>query len=177
MRNLLALLALALVGCAVTPVLTNGVPNYAVVEPGLVRGGQPQDINAWRWLESIGVTDVVKLNFEAEASDIDAHAVGLVVHYLPIQPAGDADILTDAVRTLEEPDRQSIREAIDLLHARGTRTFYVHCQHGQDRTGLVIGEYRVLHEGWITRAAWREMIDHGYHPALLGLDRAWEDVR
>jgi hypothetical protein len=32
---------------------------------------------------------------------------------------------------------------------------------------------RVMVDGWDKRRAWQEMLDRGYHPELLGLDRAW----
>ena len=52
---------------------------------------------------------------------------------------------------------------------------YVHCEHGQDRTGLTIGIYRVQHDGWTKEKAYNEMIAHGFHKSLHGLDDFWED--
>ncbi len=46
---------------------------------------------------------------------------------------------------------------------------YVHCRHGQDRTGLVIGPQRVLVEGWAPADAYAEMLAHGFHPYFEGL--------
>jgi hypothetical protein len=47
---------------------------------------------------------------------------------------------------------------------------YVHCLHGEDRTGLVIGLERVFVEGWSPESAWKEMLAFGFHTFYLGLD-------
>jgi tyrosine-protein phosphatase SIW14 len=51
----------------------------------------------------------------------------------------------------------------------------VHCTHGQDRTGLVVGLYRTIHDGWTKTDAYREMLQLGFHPELRGLREFWED--
>ena len=52
---------------------------------------------------------------------------------------------------------------------------FVHCAHGQDRTGLVVAVYRVRH-GWTKAQAQAEMLRLGFHPTLLGLWQSWVDV-
>jgi protein tyrosine/serine phosphatase len=51
----------------------------------------------------------------------------------------------------------------------------VHCTHGQDRTGLIIGLYR-LNEGWTKDAAYKEMLVHHFHSSLHGLHEYWENT-
>jgi protein tyrosine/serine phosphatase len=51
----------------------------------------------------------------------------------------------------------------------------VHCTHGQDRTGWVVGAYRVLYEGVSKSVAYDEMLKHNFHEVLHGLHEAWED--
>lgn len=52
----------------------------------------------------------------------------------------------------------------------------VHCQHGQDRTGLVIAAYRVRVMGWTKDSAMAEARDFGYRWWLnFGLNRTWRD--
>ena len=52
----------------------------------------------------------------------------------------------------------------------------IHCQHGKDRTGLVIGLIRVLHQGWKPEDAFREMLKYGYNPRYTNLNRAFETL-
>ena len=53
---------------------------------------------------------------------------------------------------------------------------FVHCSHGQDRTGLLVGLYR-LKQGWAKTNAYTEMLTNGFHPALHGLHEFWENAK
>ena len=57
----------------------------------------------------------------------------------------------------------------------GEQWTYVHCAHGQDRTGLVIGLERVIDEGWTPKAAHDEMLKLGFHPLFEGLNHYFEE--
>lgn len=76
---LLLVLPLTGAGC-ITMKYTHGVPNLAQVDEGVWRGGQPTDVG-WKYLKSLGVTNVVKLNL---GKDDEAEAVGLKVTSVPI---------------------------------------------------------------------------------------------
>jgi tyrosine-protein phosphatase SIW14 len=172
MRFACLLLALVLLGCTKTATST-GIPNLAEVEPGLWRSGQPATRAQWQWLKDHGVKHVVKLNFEGEGTDDDARALGLDVHELSVQPEGDLDWFNDITHTFVRPDSARLTDAEFLIVAGGG--VLVHCTHGQDRTGLVIGLHRVLHEHWTKAQAYDEMLARGFHPELHGLHEFWED--
>jgi hypothetical protein len=54
----------------------------------------------------------------------------------------------------------------------------VHCQHGQDRTGLVIAAYRVNVHGWSKGQAMSEALAFGYRSWLnFGLNRTWRQFQ
>jgi len=146
---------------------THGVPNLAEVDNGLWRSGQPTTLEAWTYLHSIGVKHVVKLNFESEGSDALAEKVGIDVTTLSIEPNGDV------VTIFDPPNEGRVVVAISLLGPG----WLVHCSHGQDRTGYVVGRYRVERDGWTKGDAYHEMLDHHFHPELPGLHEAWEDFR
>ena len=48
-------------------------------------------------------------------------------------------------------------------------------QGGQDRTGLIVGAYRVWVQHWTKADAQREMMQRGFHPTLPGLANFWRD--
>lgn len=150
-----------LCGCASQQTI-HGIPNFADVEPGLYRGGQPTAAG-WEYLESIGVSNVIKLNQDSEASDSMALRLGMTVRKAPISMWQ---------QTMGEPPASQLRRVIEWMDAPGT---FVHCSHGQDRTGLVVAMYRVHFDGWSRRQAELEMLDQGFHPLLRGLYRAWEE--
>jgi tyrosine-protein phosphatase SIW14 len=156
MRMFLLSISFVLCGCA-----TSHLPNFSQVEPGVYRGGQP-DAMGWAELKAMGVTEDLKLNSVNEASDDGAIPNGIWLHYYPI------DLYH---QTLAEPSDWILNNAVNKI-ARGT---YIHCSHGQDRTGLIVGLYRIWVEHWSKPKAYAEMRAHGFHPLLFGLSRAWDD--
>jgi len=159
------LLGLALVGCSTAPTFVrHNIPNFRPVPDnlGVYRGGQPKSHAGWAYLHSLGVSNVVKLNLESDASDNEARALGMTVHYFPIATHH---------QLLLKPDRQTVSNAVAAI----TPGTYVHCKHGRDRTGLIVGCKRVWQDGWAKTNAWNEMIADGFHPALHGLTQFWND--
>jgi protein tyrosine/serine phosphatase len=155
-------LLLTLAGCATTPTnVTNGIPNFHQVSTGIYRGGQPT-LEGWKYLKSLGVTNVIKLNEISEASDQPAIDLGMTVKYHPINIAD---------QVLLKPNKKDFLEAVSQI----THGTYVHCEHGQDRTGLAVGTYRVLYQHIDKPSAYKEMLDFGFHKSLHGLDDFWED--
>ncbi len=60
--------------------------------------------------------------------------------------------LDHAVTILSDPQRQPV---------------YVHCDHGVDRTGMVLAAYRIQVDGWTFERAYEEMRSHGFHEEWL----------
>jgi protein tyrosine/serine phosphatase len=168
------LVVLALASCKKDPppAPADEVANLFQVDAGVWRSAQPTTQAQWQHLKDLGVRHVVKLNFDSEGSDEGARAVGIEVHDLSIQPADDGHIVENVKDTLKRPDAEKIAEAERILAAGGG--VLVHCTHGHDRTGLVVGLHRVLHDGWTKEAAYREMIERHFHPELHGLHEYWE---
>ena len=159
----LCCLAALLVGCA-APKLTHGIPNFAIVQPGMYRGGQPTD-EGWAWLKAQGVTYTVKLNTWRESSDLSAVQAGIFVQ--------DDGIIDLWHQTVVKPNSYAVDSAVQSLlnHPQGV---FVHCEHGQDRTGLIVACYR-LRTGWGKPQAEAEMLSHGFHKSLHGLWEYWEE--
>ena len=68
-----------------------------------------------------------------------------------VQPRDIARVL----RTIEQQQQQG--------------AVLVHCYHGEDRTGLTIGLYRILYQNWNTADAEAEMRRYGYN-------RIWRNI-
>ncbi len=144
---------------------TDDVPNLEQVNPGVWRSGEPRSDAGWAYLKSIGITKVIKLNYDSEGSDDGARRAGMEVYELNIPP------LNDLASTLDIPDSATVQKAVEILEQGGG--VLVHCTHGQDRTGLVVGVYRVMHDKKTKEDAWQEMVDHHFHQELIGLMRFW----
>jgi tyrosine-protein phosphatase SIW14 len=58
--------------------------------------------------------------------------------------------------------------------AAAPKPVLVHCQHGEDRTGLIIAAYRVRVCLWTKDAAMKEALAYGYRNWLnFGINKTW----
>ncbi|MGN6641726.1 MAG: phosphatase domain-containing protein [Verrucomicrobiota bacterium] len=152
-------------GCATRPA---ALPVHLLpVAESVYRGGQPRTDEQWDALAALGVRTVVKLNFETEGSDAGALARGMEVVRFEAPPSS-------VINWTGAMSMDQLRQAVEAMR-RGH--CYVHCTHGQDRTGLVVAAYRVWVDGWSKSDAMAEAKRLGYHPIFIGLDRLWEEVR
>jgi tyrosine-protein phosphatase SIW14 len=143
----------------------SSILNFAQVSPHpIYRGGQPSR-DGWLYLKSLGVKTVVKLNCPDEGID-DHPDFNIIDCHMPPK---------DFWQAFGKPDPADVARAVAALRDSPKGPFYVHCLHGQDRTGLVVGEFRVLNDGWTTDQAYAEMMQHGFHPELIDLLRTWEE--
>lgn len=175
----LYVLVLALLSACSPMSYTHGIPNFAQVSPGIYRSGQITTQEGWNYLRQVVGPNVrihvVKLNYSNEGSDELAVESGYDVRELPIQPQGDQDTWDDLKSAFTKPDMQTVA-SVEALLAQATvkDVWLVHCTHGQDRTGFIIGVHRVLHEHWTKQKAYEEMRTHHFHWELRGIHEAWE---
>jgi len=69
------------------------------------------------------------------------------------------------------PTNERMQTILKILLDSASYPIYVHCRHGQDRTGTVIGLYRVFVEGMPAQQALDEMKAYGFHSID---DSVWE---
>jgi protein tyrosine/serine phosphatase len=148
-------IALACTGCS--SVSTGPVPNLRVVSSGVFRSGQPT-VKDWTGLHDVlGITRDLKLN---SGVDWGAAQADVCVVYDPIS----------FWRQMIGPTDEQIQTAVLAIRNDGT---LIHCTHGQDRTGLIVGIYRREIQGWSKEAAYAEMKANGFHWELVGLWWYW----
>lgn len=68
------------------------------------------------------------------------------------------------------PTDAQVNQILAMLKNAPAATL-VHCHHGEDRSGLIIGLERVFIEGWTAQAAYTEMLNKGFHRQLVALDQ------
>jgi protein tyrosine phosphatase (PTP) superfamily phosphohydrolase (DUF442 family) len=128
-----------------TAVEPRGLPNFAKVDEGLFRSGQPTREGLLE-ARRRGVRTVVCLR--SEHGDRAALAgTGLAYVEIPMR-AWSVD---------EEGVARFLRVATDPA----LRPVLVHCAHGCDRTGACVAAYRVAVQGWSPEQASEEMLRHG----------------
>ena len=131
----------------------------------LWRSGQPNTLQQWSYLRSIGITDVVKLN--TERGDGLGEELGIVVHRYPItivqQTVGPAKPQLDA----------ALAEVITLLNQG--RGVLVHCEEGRNRTGALIYAYRIKACKWTRAEAKAEYDRFGGQSSLPAIRKYVDD--
>ena len=64
------------------------------------------------------------------------------------------------------------KEAVAFLKAMENKKyapFFVHCQHGADRTGTMVGVYRMTVQGWPREKVQGELSRFGFHETFSNL--------
>lgn len=129
-----------------------GVGNFGRVNARLFRGAQPTK-EGLRALAGSGVQVVVRLSLgeEGAASEAaDVRALGMESVTLPWSVEG-------------EPDRDEVRQFLQVVNDPRHRVVFVHCKQGADRTGVMIAMSRIAFDGWTPERAMQEMRAFHYH--------------
>ena len=159
---LLLLLSLAMGVMSATPTSKPpvGIPNFHEVVPGIYRGAAPTK-EGLQALQKMKVKTIIDLRIErgmAKKEQIIAEGMGFTFIHLPMGK--------------EAPTQKQVDTLLATLAKAPKEPVFVHCQHGADRTGSMIGIYRVQVQGWTFAQAWPEMRKYGFKPYLSELKEA-----
>ncbi len=69
----------------------------------------------------------------------------------------------------QEPPQDMFRNFLTLVCDPANQPVYVHCMYGQDRTGTMIGAYRIAVDKWSADKAFQEMYGLGFRPQFANL--------
>ena len=129
-----------------------GISNYHTTAPGITRGGAPSTAGL-RALKGLGVHTIIDLRIspkQVKAEKAQAQALGFTWVNLPMGS--------------EPPTQKQVDTFLAVLARAPGEPVFVHCQHGADRTGCMIGIYRVQVQGWRYADAYAEMRQYGFKP-------------
>ena len=125
-----------------------GVPNLGEVSSTLYRGAQPTR-QGFQKLAERGISIVVDLRERGrEVERQQVTKLGMRFVAIPWNCFHPKD--TDMARFLR------------LLRDNRGKKVFVHCQTGDDRTGMMIATYRMTEEGWTAEEAMKEMEAYGF---------------
>ncbi len=141
----------------------NVIDEFHAVSPGIYRGAVP-GVNGLQALAKFGVKTIINLktNFTGDDERRIAESLGMQYVAKPMVP-------------FLRPQDRDMAEILRILADGSQHPVFVHCRHGQDRTGLVIGLYRVFVENWSPAAAYDEMLRYNFHPELSALQSYFEE--
>jgi protein tyrosine phosphatase (PTP) superfamily phosphohydrolase (DUF442 family) len=129
--------------------------NVHMVTPGLLRGGQPS-LQGFKLLKQAGVKTIVNLRNEETLVNQEAtqtRNMGLNYVSIPLD-------------VFNRPSDAAVQQFLTVVCDPNNQPVYVHCLHGQDRTGTMCGIYRLTQQGWPLAATYNEMVSYGFKPFL-----------
>lgn len=139
------------------PIERPGLPNLHQISEDVYRGAQPT-AEGFRELYHMGIKTLV--NLRTFHSDLDE--------------LGDLPLTYREIPMMAwHPEQEDVVEFLRLVTDPGQVPVFVHCQHGADRTGVIVASYRVFVQGWSKDEAIAEMMEggFGFHGIWINLPR------
>jgi protein tyrosine phosphatase (PTP) superfamily phosphohydrolase (DUF442 family) len=125
-----------------------GLANVGRVAPGIMRGAQVEK-DGYATLKKMGVRTVIDMRTTAnEHKEVEAAGMRAIAAPLEMTREGLKEKVERVVALMADPANQPV---------------YVHCRHGQDRTGIVVAAYRMKQQGWSLADAEAEMEAFGFN--------------
>jgi protein tyrosine/serine phosphatase len=125
-----------------------GLANVGRVAPGVYRGAQPEAAG-YATLQKMGIRTVINLRVSmSERAAVEA--AGMQSFEVPMEMSRDGL-------------RAKVDRALGLMADPANQPVFVHCRHGQDRTGIVVAAYRMKMERWPLADAEAEMQAFGFN--------------
>jgi tyrosine-protein phosphatase SIW14 len=126
----------------------SGLSNVGRVAPGIYRGAEP-DADGYATLKKMGIKTVIDMRTsESEKALVEGAGMKAVAMPIEMSRNGLKARVDSLVTMLADPANQPV---------------YIHCRHGQDRTGIVVAAYRMKVEGWSLKDAESEMQSFGFN--------------
>ncbi len=68
----------------------------------------------------------------------------------------------------DDPNDETIKKIHDLMDTPEMQPVLVHCKHGQERTGVVVATWKIIHQNWTFDQAYQEMKACGFRSFQYG---------
>jgi tyrosine-protein phosphatase SIW14 len=141
------------------------LPRFSKVTDTIYRGSRPDEA-AIAGLQKMGIKTIV---------DLEDDKIAVADEILLANRYG-IKVISTPMSGFWAPDDAQVQTTLDIIDSSANQPLYVHCQHGEDRTGLIVGLYRVFYQKWTPKAAWIEMKLNGFHRILFLLADYFEDA-
>jgi tyrosine-protein phosphatase SIW14 len=127
------------------------IPNFHLVSDSIFRGGRPS-ADGITWLAQNHVkTDIDLENDERPISVEQTLATNAGVQFVSFP-----------MNAYATPSDDTVNQILELMGSPDDQPVFVHCHHGENRTGLIVALFRVLNQGWTSQAAYNEMMTDGF---------------
>lgn len=134
------------------------LPNFHKVNEQLYRGAQPLT-GGMKEIAALGIKTVINLRGEDERTRdgaTEASAAGLRYFSVPLPG-------------LRRPKDSQVERILALINDSQNWPVFIHCHHGEDRTGTIIAVYRISNDGWSSEQAKKEAKRYGMSRFQFGM--------
>src|SRR6185437_5955115 len=139
----------------------SGLQNFHVVlDHQIWRSGRPPSLAVIQTLASQGLRTIL---------DVENDNAAIAQERQWAQQAG-VNFISAEMDSFQPVNENEINQDLNILNDPRNGVVLVHCFAGSDRTGLVIGLYRVLYQHWAPQDAYKEMLSYGFHSNWWDLD-------
>lgn len=136
----------------------DALPNFHKVNEHLYRGAQPRE-GGIKALAALGIRTIINLRGVDEGTRTEAdeaRAAGLRYFNIPLPG-------------LSRPSDEDVTRALAVINEPENYPVFVHCNHGKDRTGLIIACYRIAYDNWTSAMAKAEAKRYGMSWVEVGM--------
>lgn len=176
MRKILAIVAFVLVSFSSQTFAKSNelIINFSRVNEGVYRGARLTSVEAVQYLRSLNIKNVINL----QGGDLESDIAIIIPWAEPgerpeVIAQEKATILSlglgflhiplDSLEAITNGEDQAIDEVLAFMVNKNNQPLFIHCEHGADRTGLLIALYRVKYEGVSAETARAEWIKNGHN--------------
>jgi len=143
-----------------------GISRFHRVDDGFFRGGQPSE-NGLRDLRGLGIRTVINLRMENDEQKL-VESMGMAYIHIPIK-------LTTWRMFWERIPEPAVLSFLSAMEDPANYPVFIHCQRGADRTGALVGLYRIAFQGWTAEQAYSEARQKGLRWWFRGLKSQLRD--
>jgi tyrosine-protein phosphatase SIW14 len=152
---------------------SNGIENLSKASEGVFRGARPLNLDEMKSLDYMGIKSILNL----QGRDLEGSFGKIVV----LQEPGEKpemisaeksvtetlgmqfkNIPLNSFKEVDDKEDKDIDAALEYMHESKNQPVYIHCEHGKDRTGLLVALYKVKYDGMDVDAAYSEWIELGH---------------
>jgi protein tyrosine phosphatase (PTP) superfamily phosphohydrolase (DUF442 family) len=139
--------------------LKSRINNFDTVSQDFWRGAAPSS-QGLEELANMGVKTIIDLRMAGSGVSEEAQQaqrLGLNFHHIPL--------------IYKRPSDLQIAQFLNIINDPAKQPVYVHCRFGSDRTGTMVGVFRVVNQHWQFKETYDEMRQHHFKPWFKDMRR------
>ncbi len=150
------------------------ITNFSQVNEGIFRGARLTKMEAAEYLKSINIKNVINL----QGGDLNSD-IGIIIPWA--EPGEKPEVIAaeknailalglgffhsplNSLEPITKDEDKQIDEILAFMSDKKNQPVFIHCEHGADRTGLLVALYRVKYEGVNPLTARNEWVKNGHN--------------